>query len=67
RLREELLSEHETFKPGPCPGLLEVVNQRREENLAGVTDCLEQLRKLAEAGDGQRLKDAAMTAARALQ
>ncbi|MGE3270102.1 MAG: polysaccharide biosynthesis protein, partial [Chloroflexota bacterium] len=51
RLREELLSEHETFKPGPCPGLLEVVNQRREENLAGVTDCLEQLRKLAEAGD----------------
>ena len=50
RLREELLSEHEAFRPGPCPGLLEVVNQRRAANLDGVHDFLEHLRALAECG-----------------
>ncbi|MCC7372504.1 MAG: polysaccharide biosynthesis protein [Chloroflexi bacterium] len=67
RLREELLSEHETFESGPCGGLLEVVNLRREENLASVTDHVERLRRLAEDGDGPRLKAAAMSAARELQ
>lgn len=67
RLREELLSEHESFAPGPCAGLLEVVNQRREENLASVVEYVESLRQLAATGDGERLKAAAMSAARALQ
>lgn len=67
RLREELLSEHETFKPGPCAGLVEVVNVRREENLASVVEYVESLRELAATGDGPRLKAAAMSAARALQ
>ncbi|MFN8632835.1 MAG: polysaccharide biosynthesis protein [Chloroflexota bacterium] len=67
RLREELLSEHEAFRVGPCGGLLEVTNQRRAANLDGVRDFLEHLRALAESGDGAALKDAAMLAARALQ
>ena len=67
RLREELVSEHEAFRPGPCAGLLEVVNQRRAANLGAVDGFMEQLRALAEAGDAARLKDATMTAARALQ
>ena len=67
RLREELLSEHEAFRAGPCAGLLEVVNQRRAANLDAVHDFLEQLRALAEAGDGEGLKTSAMYAARALQ
>ena len=67
RLREELLSEHESFRAGPCAGLLEVVNQRRAPNLDGIGDFLDHLRALAEAGDGPALKAAAMTAARALQ
>jgi FlaA1/EpsC-like NDP-sugar epimerase len=67
RLREELLSEHESFRVGPCAGLLEVVNQRRAPNLDGIGDFLDHLRGLAEAGDGPGLKAAAMTAARALQ
>jgi FlaA1/EpsC-like NDP-sugar epimerase len=67
RLREELLSEHEAFKPGPCPGLLEVVNQRRVPNLETIGDFLEHLRVLADAADGPALKAAIMTAARALQ
>jgi FlaA1/EpsC-like NDP-sugar epimerase len=67
RLREELLSEHEAFRTGPCAGLLEVVNQRRVANLDGVYDFLEHLRALAESGDGPALKAATMIAARALQ
>jgi FlaA1/EpsC-like NDP-sugar epimerase len=67
RLREELLSEHESFKAGPCAGLLEVVNQRRAANLDGVYDFLEHLRTLALQGDGPALKLATMNAARALQ
>jgi FlaA1/EpsC-like NDP-sugar epimerase len=67
RLREELLSEHESFRPGPCAGLLEVVNLRRAPNLDSIHDFLAQLRELAEAGDGPGLKAAVMTAARALQ
>jgi FlaA1/EpsC-like NDP-sugar epimerase len=67
RLREDLLSEHESFTSGPCSGLLEVVNQRRRPNLDGVADFLAHLRALAEAGDGDVLKAAVMTAARALQ
>jgi FlaA1/EpsC-like NDP-sugar epimerase len=67
RLREELLSEHEAFRPGPCAGLLEVVNQRRGANLDAIHDFLEHLRALAEAGDAPGLKAAAMNAARALQ
>src|SRR4051812_13902243 len=67
RMREDLLSEHEAFRPGPCAGLLEVVNQRRASNLEVIGDFLEHLRQLAEAGDGSALKSAVMTAARALQ
>ena len=67
RMREDLVSEHESFRPGPCPGLLEVVNQRRVPNLDGIGDFLAHLRELAESGDGPALKAAAMTAARALQ
>jgi FlaA1/EpsC-like NDP-sugar epimerase len=67
RLREELVSEHEQFRPGPCDGLLTVVNQRRAANLDAVRDFLDHLRALAAAGDGAALKAAAMTAARALQ
>jgi FlaA1/EpsC-like NDP-sugar epimerase len=67
RMREELLSEHEEFKAGPCAGLLEVVNERREANLEAIHDFLEHLRALAEAGDGEGLKASAMNAARALQ
>jgi FlaA1/EpsC-like NDP-sugar epimerase len=67
RLREELLSEHEAFRAGPCAGLLEVVNQRRAANLDGVHEFLEHLRALAEAGDGEGLKAATMNAARVLQ
>jgi FlaA1/EpsC-like NDP-sugar epimerase len=67
RLREELLSEHEAFRSGPCAGLLEVVNQRRTANLDAVRDFLEHLRALAEAGDGEALKTSTMNAARALQ
>jgi hypothetical protein len=40
---------------------------RREENLASVVEYVESLRELAAAGDGPRLKAAAMSAARALQ
>jgi len=67
RLREELLSEHEQFQPGPCAGLLEVVNVRRAENLASVVEYVDNLREIAATGDGPRLKAAAMNAARALQ
>jgi FlaA1/EpsC-like NDP-sugar epimerase len=67
RLREELLSEHEAFRRGPCTGLLEVVNQRRAPNLDGIGEFLEHLKQLAELGDGPGLKAAVMTAARALQ
>ena len=67
RLREELLSEHEAFRNGPCTGLLEVVNQRRRANLDAIHEFLEHLRALAEAGDGEGLKASAMNAARALQ
>jgi FlaA1/EpsC-like NDP-sugar epimerase len=67
RLREELLSEHESFRPGPCAGLLDVANQRRSLNLDGIGDFLAHLRQLAESGDGDELKAAIMTAARALQ
>jgi FlaA1/EpsC-like NDP-sugar epimerase len=67
RLREELLSEHEAFTPGPCPGLLEVINLRRAANLDGVGDFLEHLRALAVAGAGAGLKAGVMNAARALQ
>jgi FlaA1/EpsC-like NDP-sugar epimerase len=67
RLREELVSEHEAFRPGPCAGLLEVVNQRRAANLDLVGDLLDNLREFAATGDSPGLKDAAMTAARALQ
>jgi FlaA1/EpsC-like NDP-sugar epimerase len=67
RLREELLSEHEAFRPGPCAGLLEVTNLRRTANLDGVREFLAHLRALAEAGDSSGLKAAAMNAARALQ
>ena len=67
RLREELLSEHEAFRAGPCAGLLEVVNQRRAANLDTVRDFLEHLRALAQAGDSEALKTSTMNAARALQ
>src|SRR5215217_1880970 len=67
RLREELLSEHEAFRRGPCTGLLEVVNQRRVPNLDGIGEFLDHLKQLAELGDGPGLKAAVMTAARALQ
>jgi FlaA1/EpsC-like NDP-sugar epimerase len=67
RLREDLLSEHESFKPGPCAGLLEVVNQRRAANLDAVGDFLAHVRELAASGDNDALKSAVMTAARALQ
>jgi len=66
-MREELLSEHEAFRAGPCAGLLEVVNQRRTANLDAIYEFLEHLRALAEAGDGEGLKASAMNAARALQ
>ena len=56
RLREELLSEHEAFRAGPCAGLLEVVNQRRAANLDGVDEFLEHLRALAEAGGREGLR-----------
>jgi FlaA1/EpsC-like NDP-sugar epimerase len=67
RLREELLSEHEAFEPGPCAGLLVVRNARREEHLARLPGLLEPLSRLAADADGDRLKAAAMEAARALQ
>lgn len=67
RLREELLSDHETFEPGPCTGLLEVVNHRRAQNLAALPSHLDRLMRLADGVDGEKLKAAAMEAARALQ
>ena len=67
RLREELLSEFETFAPGPGPGLLEVKNRRSEEHLAALPEHLARLLALADAADGPTLKAAAMEAARALQ
>jgi FlaA1/EpsC-like NDP-sugar epimerase len=67
RLREDLLSEHETFRAGPCGGLLEVVNQRRTANLDAIHEFLDHLRTLAEAGDSAGLKASVMNAARALQ
>ncbi len=67
RLREELVSEHEKFEPGPCAGLLAVVNQRRAANLDGIREFLDHLRMLAADGDGPALKVATMSAARALQ
>jgi FlaA1/EpsC-like NDP-sugar epimerase len=67
RMREDLLSEHESFRPGPCAGLLEVVNQRRGPNLDGVTDFVDHLRQLAASGDNDALKSEVMAAARALQ
>jgi FlaA1/EpsC-like NDP-sugar epimerase len=67
RLREELLSGNETFRPGPDPGLLEVVHCRRAANLDVIDGHLDMLRALAESADGAGLKAAAMVAARALQ
>jgi UDP-N-acetylglucosamine 4,6-dehydratase len=67
RLREELLSDNESFRPGPCPGLLDVANCHRAANLAALDEHLERLRSLAVSGDGDGLKSAAMEAARALQ
>jgi FlaA1/EpsC-like NDP-sugar epimerase len=67
RLREVLLSDHETFAPGPCAGLLEVVNRRRDRNLAALSDHLDRLMRLADGVDGEKLKAAAMESARALQ
>lgn len=67
RLREELLSAHERFEPGPCAGLLEVVNERRDANLDAVAGHVDRLRALAAAGDSAGLKAAAMAAAAALQ
>jgi FlaA1/EpsC-like NDP-sugar epimerase len=67
RLREELLSANEQFQPGPCPGLLEVVNCRRAANLDEVDGQLDMLRALAAGADGAGLKTQAMEAARALQ
>ncbi|MCC6179636.1 MAG: polysaccharide biosynthesis protein [Chloroflexi bacterium] len=67
RLREELVSANEEFVPGPCPGLLEVVNGRRGENLDAVGSHLESLRALRSAGETARLKSAGMAAAQALQ
>lgn len=67
RLREELLSEHESFAPGPCEGLLEVVNRRSEDHLAQLPEHLEHLLSLVDATDGAAFKRAAMEAARALQ
>jgi hypothetical protein len=62
-----LLSDHETFAPGPCAGLLEVVNRRRDRNLAALSDHLDRLMRLADGVDGEKLKAAAMESARALQ
>ena len=67
RLREELLSDHESFEPGPCSGLLVVRNRRQDQHLARLPALLESLTSLAAAADGERLKTAAMEAARALQ
>ncbi|HYU17560.1 MAG TPA: polysaccharide biosynthesis protein [Chloroflexota bacterium] len=67
RLREELLSEYESFKPGPCPGIFQVWNRRREEHVATLADHLGRLEQLADTGDAARLKAATMEAARALQ
>jgi dTDP-glucose 4,6-dehydratase len=67
RLREELLSDNEAFRPGPVPGLLDVANCRLAANLDAIDGHLEALRALADAGDGPGLMAAAMEAARALQ
>lgn len=67
RLREELLSEQESFGPGPCDGILAVSDRRHEEHLAGLGDHLARLIPLADGSDGAQLKAAAMEAARALQ
>ena len=67
RLHEELLSEHESFHPGPCPGILEVRNARRAAHVEAIPRHLERLLILAAQEDGAALKDAAMAAARALQ
>ena len=67
RLREELLSDHEAFAPGPCSGVLEVTNRRAEEHFARLPEHWARLLPLADAADGSALRLAAMEAARALQ
>lgn len=66
RLREALLAASERFEPGPAPGLLRVVSSRAEQHQAALPDLLARLDALAEA-EPERLREACMDAARALQ
>ena len=67
RLREELLSASERFEPGPRPGLLRVVDARSDEHLEVIEACLARLSRLAEDGQAEALRAAAMEAAGRLQ
>ncbi len=67
RLREELVSEYESFEPLPCPGILAVYNRRRASHLDAISAHLDRLRPLSDGSDGERLKAETMDAARALQ
>ena len=67
RLREELLSASERFEPGPRAGLLRVVDGRADEHLEAIEECVDRLTELAEAGEIEELREAAMDAARRLQ
>lgn len=67
RLREELLSANEQFAPGPLPGLLRVVNRRREENLERVVGLVERLGAAYARDERAELRELAMAAAMALQ
>ena len=67
RLREELLSANERFEPGPRSGLLGVVDDRADEHLEVIEACLARLTRLAEDGEADALREAAMEAARQLQ
>lgn len=67
RLREQVLGPHEHLAPGPVPGVVRVVDERREQHEARVEALVDELAELCDAGSADELRAATMRAAHALQ
>ncbi len=67
RLHEVLLSANESFVAGPSAGLLAVTTRRDPTRLSAAPVVADDLRRLVEAGDRERIRGVAMRAAEALQ
>ena len=67
RLHEVLLSENESFEPGPSAGLLRVATRRDPARLDSVPGTIDALRRAVECGDAAAARKTSMTAAEALQ